>query len=142
MTYEQWMTDTERRIIESKSHAQSSGCFDLIVWQAMMLLHMPCARNQEPTADSVYKCFDAAVQLASKHWDIAQSDYVDQPWHAAHNCYEAGMLILYHLWYFPTIADQYTTGQVFDVVHKLSGFFVSLQYFRLPHGLQLIYRRS
>lgn len=123
-TYQEWASTTEASIIEA---ARMGNCrdFEFIVHQAMMLLHMPCARNPEPNDESVLKSLDAAEQLSTSYWELVQSGCIENPWHAVHNCYEAGMLLLYFMWYYPTIVrQQYTTAQVFDIVHHISGFFI------------------
>lgn len=129
LAYGQWLEHTEERVSEIQVQASSSDGVEALACHAMLLLHMPCARNPEPTDSSLLKCFDAAVKLTTIHWDRAQARYSEGPWHAIHNCYEAGMLILYALWYHPgTVRSKYTTREVFGVVHQISGFFVSSLY--------------
>lgn len=126
LTYDVWMADIERRISEIDSQAATPKWCSFLGWQSLLLLHMPCSRNPNPSEDSVLKYFDAAVRITNSYWDLVQLDQVDNPWHATHHCYEAGNLILYSLWYFPTsIRREYTIRQVFDAVHQVSSFFVS-----------------
>lgn len=125
MPYEEWKIDIERRLVEITSHANTSKWCDFLQWQTELLLHMPCRRNPEPNEESALKCFDAAVRIAHGYWEMAERDQIDNPWHAVHHCYEAGNLILYSLWYFPGLIRQhYTTKNVFEIVHEISGFFV------------------
>lgn len=131
LSYGEWLVDMERRINETKAIAspetamEPSIC-DLMAWHSMLLLHMPCARNPEPGESSILKCFDAAVRLSEGYWELAQSASVEFPWYAVHNAYEAGMLILYLISYFPgLIRSRHHQKRVFEVVHQLSGFFVS-----------------
>lgn len=92
----------------------------------MLILHMPCTRNPNPNDSSVLKCFTAAVRIARGYWELIDSNDVDSPWHATHHCYEAGMLILYGICHHRDfIQKHYTMTQVFEVVHQISGLFVS-----------------
>lgn len=133
VTYDQWLEHTEERVSRIRAQSTSSDSNEALVCHAILLLHMPCARNPEPADNSLLKCFDAAFKLAALHWDRAQVRYLEDPWHATHNCYEAGMLILYALWYRPTLMrSNYTTKEVFEVVHQISGFFVSPSLLAIP----------
>lgn len=95
-------------------------------WQSTLLLHMPCARNPSPSESSVLAYFDAALRIVNGYWELVESSNLHHPWHATHHCYEAGNLILYGLWHYRIlIRSHYTTTQVFEAVHHVSGIFVS-----------------
>ncbi|KAF2019162.1 hypothetical protein BU24DRAFT_114447 [Aaosphaeria arxii CBS 175.79] len=126
--YDRWMQEMERRIHELTQTEHTKG-FRIMAWQCLILLHMPCAHNPSPSPESTIKCFNAAVELSSGYWELVQSDFVDYPWHGVHKCYEAGMLILYHLWYSASVIRQhYSTRQIFEAVNNLSGFFVCMNF--------------
>lgn len=126
MTHESWMASIDQRISEIKAQTTGSQGGDLLEWQSLLLLHMPCRRNPSPDDKSVLKAFGAAVCIANGYWDLVQLEHVEYPWHATHHCYEAGILILYSLWHFAALVrENYTTKQIFEVVHQISGFFVS-----------------
>lgn len=125
-THEHWLIDVERRIFEIKASAATNKKCALMEHHTILILHMPCARNPSPEDSSVLKYFDAAVQTAKGHWDLIESNDLDHPWHASHHCYEAGILILYGLCHHRTLIQRhYTMAQVFEVVHQISGIFVS-----------------
>ena len=123
----------EGRISETMTQAATPKWCGFMESHALFLLHMPCARNPDPAESSVLKCFDAAVRTANGYWELAESHNLDHPWHAVHHCYEAGNMILYSLWHFRSlIRDHYTTKQIFDIVHQISGFFVRLAIISWP----------
>ncbi|VUC26102.1 unnamed protein product, partial [Clonostachys rosea] len=125
LTHETWIADTERRISDAMAHAVDPDWCMFMCRHATLLLHMPCARSPAPCERSIMKYFDAAVCTARAYWDLIESNNLDCPWHATHHCYEAGNLILYSLWHFrDLIKKHFTTNQVFEVVHQISGFFI------------------
>lgn len=125
LTHADWIESVERRISEVKVHVVTPKWCAFLEWHSMLLLHMPCAQNPTPSESSVLKYFDAAVRIANGYWELIVSGNLDYPWHATHHCYEAGNLILYSLWHSRSlIRRQYTTTQVFEAVHKVSGSFV------------------
>lgn len=138
LTYDEWMIDMEQRIQNSRASvvadlADPPKSCDFLTWQSMLLLHMPCAHNPQPSESSIFKCCDAAFRIAEGYWDLTQTDYVEYPWHAVHNAYEAGILILYILSHFSSlIHTRYSTKRVFEIVHQLSSFFVSSEIKNFP----------
>lgn len=125
LTHAEWMVDVEARISEATTQAATHRWCAFMKWQSILLLHMPCARNPNPEESSVLKCFDAAVQIAHGYWELIEADHLNYPWHATHHCYEAGILILYSLWHFRDLLGiHYTTNQVFEASHRISGFFI------------------
>ncbi|KAI1379755.1 hypothetical protein F4677DRAFT_407525 [Hypoxylon crocopeplum] len=125
LAYEQWMVDVEGRITEASTQATTSRWSAFMEWHSLLLLHMPCARNPNPEESSVLKYFDAALRTVHGYWELVESDRLDYSWHATHHCYEAGNLILYSLWHFRALLRRhYTTHQVFEAVHQISGFFI------------------
>lgn len=128
LSHESWLADMETRILEIKDSLETTKRHELMVRHAMMILHMPCARNPSPNDPSVLKYFDAAVHVAKGYWDLIESNDLDNPWHATHHSYEAGILILYGLCHHRALIHrQYSMAQVFEVVHQVSGLFVSKQ---------------
>lgn len=127
LSYKDWVSDTERRISETNAAAATPKSCAFMVWHALLLLHMPCARNPTPNDKSVLDFFDAAVKISHGYWEMIQVNNIDYPWHATHHCYEAGNLVLYALWHHDAlIRRHYSTTQVFDIVHRISSIFVSI----------------
>lgn len=125
LTHEAWIADIERRVSNAMAHAANPDWCMFMSRHATLLLHMPCARNPTPCERSILKYFDAAICTARAYWDLIESNNLDCPWHATHHCYEAGNLILYSLWHFrDLIKSHFTTNQIFEIVHQISGFFV------------------
>uniref|UniRef100_A0A8H7NP73 Zn(2)-C6 fungal-type domain-containing protein n=1 Tax=Bionectria ochroleuca TaxID=29856 RepID=A0A8H7NP73_BIOOC len=125
LTHEAWIADTERRVSDAMAHAVNPDWCMFMCRHATLLLHMPCARNPTPCDRSILKYFDAAICTARAYWDLIESNNLDCAWHATHHCYEAGNLILYSLWHFrDLIKRHFTTNQIFEVVHQISGFFI------------------
>lgn len=66
-SYDHWMKETERRITDTKTQTENIKGTDIMAWQSMLLLHMPWARNPDPEAKSVLKCFVAAFQMSTAY---------------------------------------------------------------------------
>ncbi|KAH7000908.1 fungal-specific transcription factor domain-containing protein [Ilyonectria destructans] len=125
LTHGGWLVDVERQISEAKVNSATPKWCDFMEWHAILLLHMPCALNPSPDEASVLKYFDAAIRITDGYWELVEANNLDHPWHATHHCYEAGNLILYGLWHYRALIRRYySLAQVFEVVHRISGFFI------------------
>ncbi|KAL2858549.1 fungal-specific transcription factor domain-containing protein [Aspergillus pseudoustus] len=128
LTYQDWSTDIERRVSGLKSHGATLKWCAFMECRIILLLHMPCSRNPSPNERSVIKYFDSALHIVNLHWELLDAGSLTYTWHAAHHCYEAGNLILYALWYHHELIHlRFTTAQVFEAVHQITGAFILLE---------------
>ena len=129
--YPQWVIGMEKRLVDWQQAAladveKGPDWFSHALWQCYLMLHRPCPRNPTPTENSIAACFEAAFGLSSGSWELLKTGYLQYPFHNAHNGFEAATVILYGLRYHTMrIRDQYGSRRVIDLIHQLSGLFVS-----------------
>jgi hypothetical protein len=129
--YPQWVVGMEKRLVDWQQAAladveKGPDWFSHALWQCYLMLHRPCPRNPAPTEHSIVTCFEAALGLSSGSWELLKTGYLQYPFHNAHNGFEAATVVLYGLRYHTMrIRDQYGSRRVIDLIHQLSGLFVS-----------------
>jgi hypothetical protein len=131
-TYKEWMNSVEaklvnwRRLCLSSEAEKAPDWFHHAVWQCYLMLHRPCPRNATPSEESIIACFEAARGVSSGSWELLQNGYLLYPFHNAHNGFEAATVVLYGLRHHThKIREKYGSKQVVELIHQLSGLFVS-----------------
>ncbi|KAJ5613180.1 hypothetical protein N7510_006374 [Penicillium lagena] len=129
-TYQEWMDDMGERIMAWRSSALSSiqappEWFDFGTWTCVVLLHRPCIRNPNPSEASIKESFEAAVRISDGYWEQSQDKHVKYTFHAVHNAFESGLVLLYAIEVAPDILRQnYGVKRVLDVVNQISALFL------------------
>jgi hypothetical protein len=132
MSYEDWVISVEGRISAWEQSAwlnnQGTGApdwFSQVIWQCRLMVRRPCPRNPNPTEKSITACFEAAIGTLRGSWELAQSGYLQCPFHNIHNGIEAGTIILYALnHYQKLLLEVYGDRKIIELVHQVSGILV------------------
>ncbi|OQV06540.1 hypothetical protein CLAIMM_11092 [Cladophialophora immunda] len=106
--YQEWMTRTAGRILSLRRNALSEeelapDWFDYGPWYNMLILHRPCPANPAPDLVSIKYCITAAAHLVSAYCHTARHGLLKFPFHGLHNCFEAGIILLYNIMSHPKV---------------------------------------
>ena len=134
-SYIDWVSELEARCKEWKSKAMGnvgdpSECIDIKASYNDFMLHRPCEANPHPCEESIALCFRAIQKVVAGYWETALTDSLKFVWHCAHNCFEAGTVLLHLIIHYPSIFKKLgettiaaaldVTNQVFNVLCLLS----------------------
>lgn len=103
--------------------------FEFCMWHNVFMLHRPCLPNPRPDISSAIACFTATEKLVEVYWTSTRTGFLKFPWHALHNCFEVGMVLLYNIKHRSDIFTSDSTISIpsaLDVLNRISVIFCIL----------------
>lgn len=116
--YAAWVQDIQPRLWEWRStipqpkDAHPSSIFayqaywDVIYYNAVLLLHRPNSKALHPSTESLLASFEASCKLVANIKILQREGRLDILWRSVHNLFIAGLGIIYGLWYSKEIRAQ------------------------------------
>ncbi len=132
-SYHAWVTDMKLKVYSwreavAAEYQSLPDWFDLRIWLTIVLLHRPCPRCPKPDEGSISTCFDATVKLTDGYWDMARDGLFKYVWLSIHDGFMCGIIILWSLLHYTeTLKRRHGVSKIIEVVHRISGLFVSLE---------------
>lgn len=104
-SYDLWVIEMEQKALDWRKQALDHsdampGWFDFGSWYNLLMLHRPCLTNPSPSHKSIVSCFTATQSFVRGSWNAVESASLNFAWHGVHNCFEAGIVLLYSIKYY------------------------------------------
>ncbi|EXJ94381.1 hypothetical protein A1O1_02775 [Capronia coronata CBS 617.96] len=133
-SYADWVVEMDQMVLDWRSQAVNMSdnlpdWFDFGTWYSVLMLHRPCLPNPSPDADSTIACFTATENLVGQYWENSRNQRSKFPWHTVHNCFEAGIVLLYNIGRSPELFTSEApigVARSLDVLNRISNIFYIL----------------
>jgi hypothetical protein len=130
-SYAEWNLEMSQKVLEWRAQALEATetvpeWFDFSMLYNTFMLHRPCLPNPEPDLHSVTICFEATERIVDEYWASTRSGFLKFPWHALHNCFEAGVVLLYNINHYPevfTLGGKISLPTALNVLDRISIIF-------------------
>ncbi|OQV05739.1 Fungal Zn2-Cys6 binuclear cluster domain-containing protein [Cladophialophora immunda] len=123
--YEDWVAGMEAKIWACRNEvcpgsplAQSIE-HDPSLWYTLFLLHRPCPVNPKPSLAAIRHCITTAGHLAAWYSSSMQPEQPKSIWHGVHNCFEAGIILLYNVISSPDVFEREESDDLADTLAVL-----------------------
>ncbi|KAF2099335.1 hypothetical protein NA57DRAFT_74836 [Rhizodiscina lignyota] len=129
--YDEWMAQKELEVLSWRGRALGASdtlpdWFKFGTSYILLSLHRPSPVNPTPSLASVRECIVAAGHLISGFHHAARNSLFKFTWHALHNCFEGGAILLYNILQYNE-AFRCLSNDLFqqtgDVLRELTDFF-------------------